>query len=174
MPNRWRSGETDPGRCADKHELFQAEAVASGMHSLVKYKINAEILHGRVKQFFHGPGEAVNLVDKKNIPVFKLGKHTNQVAAFFQGRARCHHQLPPYFVGNNMGQGGFPQPRGAVKKHVIEYFTSLPRCLDTDFKGFNGLFLADVLAELLRAQGEDFRFAVHGKVFTVNDFTPEI
>ena len=135
--------------------------MAAGMDPFVKYKIDREILHGRVEKLLDRFGESMDFIDKKHIAIFQMGQQPDQIAPFFKRRARGYGQLGLHLRGNNMRQGGFPQSRGAVQQNMIHRLLALPRGGNGDLKGFDDLNLADIINQLFRAQRNHFRSLVN-------------
>ena len=163
MPNRSRRGadsSPDAGGGPDEREALQPKAVAAGMHAFVENKINGEILHGRIEQFFHRFGKPVDLVDEQYVAGLQVREDADQVSALFKGRPGGDGQLGLHFVGNDVGQRGLAEPRGPVQQHVVDRLAALGRRLDGDFEGFNHVLLADIVVQQLRPQRNDLRLEV--------------
>jgi len=156
-----RSGDqADPGGGAHQAEAFEPEAVAAGVNPLVEDKIDGEILHRRVQQFFHRPRNSMDFVDEKNVVFFQVGEDTDQIPALFERRPGGDRQVSPGFVGDDMRQGGFPQPRRAVKQDVVDRFLAHPGGFDGNPKRLHDFLLADIIVQAVGAKIEHFRFAV--------------
>ena len=78
-------------------------------------------------------------------------------------------RFPPHFVGDDVGQRGFPQARWAVKENVIQGFGSFFGGGDGDFQGLHHLDLADIVGEGPGPEGQDLRRLVHGQVLFGED-----
>jgi len=123
------------------------------MNPFIKHKINGKVLHGRVQEFLHGFGYSMDLINKQDITAFKVSQKPDQIAPLIKGRPGSYGKLSPHLVCDDMGQGCFPQTRGAMKKHMINRLLALHGGFNSDFKGFHNFGLADIIRETFRTQG---------------------
>ena len=54
----------------------------------------------------------MDLIDKQNIVRFEVGEHRGEIARLLQHRAGGGTQIHPHFIGDDIGQGGFPTLAG--------------------------------------------------------------
>ncbi len=148
-----RGHQRQAGGRADNGKTRQLEPDRAGRRPLPDDDVQREILHRRVKHFFHGASQAVNLVDEENIAGAQVGQNRRQIAGAFDGRPGCDLDIDAHFVCQDMRQGGFSQPRRAVKQHVIERLATLAGGGNQNRQVFLDLFLPDQVAQVLRAQG---------------------
>ncbi|MPN11978.1 hypothetical protein SDC9_159287 [bioreactor metagenome] len=95
----------------------------------------------------------MDLVDEQDVVGVQVGQDRRQVARALQHRARGLAQVDAHLLGDDVGQGGLAQARGAEQQHVVERFAALLRCLDEDFQLFADFLLAGVVGQPLGAQG---------------------
>jgi hypothetical protein len=61
-------------------------------------------------------------------------------------------QIHTHFVGDDVGECGFPEAGGAKEQHVVERFLAITRSSDKDLKLIADPLLPDVLLEGARTQ----------------------
>ena len=124
-----------------------------GVHSGVEGDVDFEIFHGRVEIFLDDCGEAMNFIDEQNVTLGELGEDADEVGALGQGGPAGDVDLGVHFVGDDVGQGGLSQSRWSVEKDVFHGFFAAVGGVDGDFQAADQGCLADVLGEILGAEG---------------------
>ncbi|VFT73546.1 Uncharacterised protein [Klebsiella aerogenes] len=89
----------------------------------------------------------MDLIYKQHVVRFEVGEHRGEIARFLQHRAGGGAQIHPHLIGDNVRQGGFPQPRRAKNQQVIEGVAAQFRRLDKDLHLGAHLRLADILCQ---------------------------
>ena len=87
------------------------------------------------------------LVDEQYVMGFEIGQHRGQIAGLFQYRTRGLAQVDLHFVGDDMRQRGFTQPRRAEDQHVIERLATTHRGLYEDIHLLADFVLTDIFGE---------------------------
>ena len=123
--------------------------------ALANHKIDAEVFHGRVKNFLESGEQAMNFVEEEEIVAFHGRENGGEVAFFLEQRTGTDFYGDAHLVGENLGEGGLAEPRGTVEQDVIESFAAGAGSLDGDLEIFFNARLTDVVGEMLRA---DARF----------------
>ena len=93
--------------------------MCSAYRSFSKQDVNGKILHGRVKDLFHLPVQAVDLIHKQDIPLLKIIQDRSHLSWFFDRRTAGHLQMRPHFVGNDPRQRRLAQAGRPVKQHMV-------------------------------------------------------
>ena len=75
----------------------------------------------------------MDFIDKQHIVGFEVGQHGRQITGFFQYRSGGGAQINAHFIGDNIRQCGFPEPRRAENQQMIEGIPALTGSLDKDF-----------------------------------------
>ena len=60
---------------AHQGEVGQLQFQGSGPRTLADNQVQAEVLHGRVEDFLHHRGQAVDFVDEQNVQGGQIGEH---------------------------------------------------------------------------------------------------
>ena len=113
-------------------------------------RVDLVVLHRRVEVLLDDRAEAVYLVDEEHVARVEVRQKTRQVARLVQHGTRREPQLRPHFVGDDVGEGGLAQSRGAVQQHVVERVAAHERRFDEDAEIIDDLVLAGEVFELLR------------------------
>ncbi len=66
--------------------------------------VELEVLHGRVEDLLHRPGQAVDLVDEQDVPLAQVGQQRGQVARPDQGRPRSDAVARAHLVSDDARQ----------------------------------------------------------------------
>ena len=148
----WGGQGSSPGRGPDERKLGEIQFHRSGCRPLTDHKIELIVLHRRIERLFDRGRKSMNLVDEQDIVLLKVRQDGGQIARMGQHETRGRAEGSPHLTSNDMGYGGLPQTRGAIKDRVIERFVPLLRRLDADPQGFFHPLLADVLLQALRTQ----------------------
>jgi hypothetical protein len=135
--------------------LGHVQLYGPGTGSLAYDEIQLEVFHGRIEDFFYHVVQAVNLVNEKNIARFQVSKDGGEVPGTFQHRSRGCPDVNVEFLGNDIGNGGFPEARKAVDKHVIKGLVSGPCRFNEDSEVVLDPVLTD---EIAKAQGSQTGF----------------
>jgi hypothetical protein len=97
----------------------------AGIGSLVDDDIEPVILHGGVEIFLDGWMQPVDLVDEKNVALLEIGEDAGQVAGLFDLRPARAVNFRAGGRRDDVGEGGFPQPRRAGEEDMFEDIGSL-------------------------------------------------
>src|SRR5574341_931674 len=88
---------------SNQSEVFEGYIYNFGKCPLVDHKVDFEIFHRRIQEFFDGWRESMNLIDEENVPLTQTGENTHQIAGSLQRRSGTRKNLGLHFIGNNMG-----------------------------------------------------------------------
>ncbi len=92
----------------------------------------------------------------------RLVEYRREVALDLQRRARSLLERRVHFVGDNVSQRRFAQPRRSVEEHVVEWLAARTRRLDGDLEVVFDFVLPDELAQPLWTQLQlERRIIVH-------------
>ena len=94
----------------------------------------------------------MDLVDEQHIALLQVGQQGGKVAGLFNGRATGDADLHPHLVGNDARQRSLAQTRRAVEQNVIHRLAPALGGFQIDFQVLLGLFLPDVVLQMLRAE----------------------
>src|SRR5580692_4965517 len=119
--------------------------------ALADDEVYAKIFHGGVEDFFHRGLQAMDFVQKEDFFGFQRGENRGEVAFAFEQRAGAGFDGDLQFVGDDLGQRGFPKTRRAVQQDVIEGFSATACGFDGDRNVFLYALLADVFVKALGA-----------------------
>src|SRR6202521_258393 len=117
-------------------------------------QVHAEIFHRRVEHFFDRGLQAVNFIQEENFLFLERGQYRRQVAFALQQRSRAGLDRHVQFVGNDLRERGFSQPRRPVEQHVVQRFAAAPRRIYGNLNILFDAFLPDVLVETLGADAD--------------------
>ena len=90
--------------------------------SLTDHNIQLVIFHGRIKDLFHRLRQTVNFVNKQHFPLRQRAEDRRQIPLPHNGRSGSNTHIHMQLIGDDIGQGGFPQPRRAEQQHMIQRF----------------------------------------------------
>ena len=103
----------------------------------------------------------MNLVDEEHIVALQIGEQCRQVLGLFEHRAAGLTEIHAQLGGNDVGECGLAQTRRPEQQNMVERLLAFLGSANEDFQLLAHLGLADVLAQLLGAQGAfDRLFAV--------------
>ena len=148
-----RGQRTGPGGGANQGKRRQVDFNRARRRPFANHDIQLVVFHCRIEHLFHHRREAMDLIDKQHIVWFEVGEHRGEIARFLQHRAGGGTQIHPHFIGDDIGQGGFPQPWRAKNQQVIEGVAAQLRRLDKDLHLRTHLRLADILCQQFWADG---------------------
>ncbi len=114
-----RGEQAGPGGGPHQGEMGQFQLHGAGPGPLADDQVQVEVLHGRVENLLHHRGQAVHFVDEQDVPGLKVGEQGRQVPGPLHHRPGGSLDTGPHLLGDDMGQGGLPQARGAVHQDVI-------------------------------------------------------
>ena len=137
----------------DQGEPGQVQPDGPGGGALADHDVQGVVLHGGVQHFLHGPGQAVDFVDKQHVPLGEVGQNGRQVSRPVDGRAGGDADVLPHFRGDDAGQRRLAQAGGAVEQDVVQGVVPGQGRLDGDFQVFLRLLLADIVRQGMGAQG---------------------
>ena len=143
MPKRARSGAVG----------VQVQLDAAGRRPLVDHDVDAVVLHGRIEVFLHHGAEPVDLVDEEHVVRLQRGQYARQIAGLVQHGAGRDLEAHAQLVGDDVAQGGLPQPRRAVQQRVVERLAPVLGRLHEHFQVLHHLLLPAEVPELQGAQG---------------------
>ena len=136
----------------NSERLCKVDLDGARRRSLADHKIELEILHGWIENFFNCRAEAMDLVDEEHIALFKIGELRGQITCLGNhragGRAKVHAQL----TGDNLRERCLAKPGWADKQHVVQRVTARLGCFDEDLEIFTRRFLAGEIRQNLRTQ----------------------
>ena len=92
----------------------------------------------------------MNLVDKEHVSLAEIRKQPGQISRFVEHRPRSDFHGHSQLIGNDIGEGGLPQPRRTVQQDVIQRFVPHNSGFNKDRQVFDDLFLSAKSFELLR------------------------
>ncbi|MNS69511.1 hypothetical protein D3C72_1028270 [compost metagenome] len=95
----------------------------------------------------------MDFIDKKDVVRFQVGQHRRQIARLFQHRPGGGAQVNAHFIGNDVGQRGFPQPGRAEDQQMVQSVATLLGSLNKDFHLLADMRLTDILRQQLRPDG---------------------
>src|ERR1044071_860684 len=147
---KWGSQGAGPGRRSNQRKPGKVQFHCSGCRTLPDHQIELIVLHRWIKRLLNRGGKAVNFVNEQDVMLLEICQDGGQIACMGQHETGGRAERSPHLTSNDMGNGGLPQPRGAIKNRVIERFVPLLRRLDTDPQGFFHPFLANILLQGLR------------------------
>ena len=96
--------------------------------------------------------EAVDLVDEEHVVLLQIRQERGEVAAALDGGAGSLAEVDAELVGDDAGERRLAEARRPVEQDVVKRLAARERRLDEDGEVRLDLLLADVLAELARAQ----------------------
>ncbi len=146
-----RSNESGAGGGADKREMIEMKGMDARAGTLADDKVNAEIFHGGIEDFFDGGLQPVNFIKKENFLFFKGGEDGREVTFAFKERAGTGLDGHIEFVGDDLGESGFTEAGGAVKENMIKGLAAGACGLNGDSDVFLDALLADVFVEAFGA-----------------------
>ncbi len=129
--------------------MVQVEGMNARARPLSDDEIDAKVFHRGVKYFFDGGLEAMNFVEKKNLLGLERREYGREVAFAFEERTGAGFYGHVEFVGDNLGERSFSEPRRAIEEDVIEGFPAIA----SGFKGDGDVFLDALLTDIF---GESF------------------
>ena len=95
----------------------------------------------------------MDLVHKQDVVLVEIGEQSRQIPRLLNGGAGGNAHVDSHLVGDDAGQGGLAQTRGAVEQNVVQGLVPHLSRLDEYLQIALGLLLADVLPEGLGPQG---------------------
>ena len=131
-------------------EGLQVYLDRAGRRALSDDQVQLEVLHGRVQDFLHGDGHAVDLVHEEDVVAGQIGQDGGQVAAALQHRARGADQVDAQLGGHDLGQGRLAQAGVAVKERMVQRAAAFTGSAQIHAQIGTQLFLAD---EVIQAAG---------------------
>src|SRR5438270_265790 len=136
-PVSQRTGD-QAGTCRgpDQREPGDIEPDRSGRRSLADHDVELEVLHRRIQHLFHGPAEAVDLVDEENVALVEVGEESSEVACPFESRPRRDPETNFHLVGDDAGQRRLPEARRSCKQRVVDRFATLAGRAEQDLHVF--------------------------------------
>ena len=132
------------------------------VHALIEDKVDREIFHGGIEEFFDRLGGTVNFVDKEDVAVFQMGEHADQIPPLLKSRPRSHRERTAGFIGDDVRQGCFAQPGRTVKEDVIHGFRPQFGSFDGNPQRLDRLLLSHIVIQVFRSQGKNFGCQVLG------------
>ena len=94
----------------------------------------------------------MNLINEEHIPFGKIGEQTRQIGSLFNGRTARGTQGSPHGTGQNVGNGGLSQTRGAAQENMIQRLFTAQRRLNSDLQPLLHLGLASEIGKSSRPQ----------------------
>ena len=149
------------GRC-DQCELWQVNPHRSGIGARVDQNIDLEILHGGVEVLFDHPADAVNFIDKEDIPLLKFCQKTHEILGLVEDRTTGRAKIDAHLSGNQTRECRLPQTRHPGEQGVIEGISPLPGRLQVDLEIVHHGSLTDKFCQVTRANLLFYRGRVPG------------
>ena len=112
--------EAQPGRRPHKRKPVQRHAHSTRSRSLPHDNIQLEILHCRIKDFFHGYGHAVDLVYEQNVVALKIRQYGSQIAGALQHGTCYGRNVHAQFSSHDLRKRGLAEARIAIKNRMIQ------------------------------------------------------
>ena len=128
-------------------KLGQIQLQGAGPRPLADDEVQVEVLHGRIEDFFDDSGQAMDFVDEQDVFGGQVGEQGRQVSGPFHHRPRRGLNAAAHLVGDDKGQGGFAQTRGAVHQDVIHRLAPGPGRLQGDLEIAPQFLLAHELGQ---------------------------
>ena len=152
-----RTGELPgAGRGADEREARQVDADALGRRAFADHDIEREVLERRVEHLLDLAGQAVDLINKEDVPLLQVGQQRGQVAGLFDGRAGGDAHLHAHLLRDDAGQRCFAKTGRAVQKDMVHRLAALLRRAQIDAQVALDLVLADIIIQRFGAQAVFF------------------
>ncbi len=151
--SEWGTQQTRAGRGADEGEAREVQADGAGGGALVDHDIDAKILNGGVEVLLDDFGEAVNFVDKEDIPLLEAGEESGKVAGFFDGGTRGGADGGVHFRAEDVGERGFSQPGRTAEKEMVERLLAGSGRIEKDAETVLKLGLAGEVGETGGTEG---------------------
>jgi hypothetical protein len=85
----------------------------------------------------------VDLVDEQHVAGLEVGQDGGEVSGALDDGAGGGAETHAEFAGDDLGEGGFAQARGAVEEDVVERLSPALRGFDEDAQVFAAGLLAD-------------------------------
>jgi len=98
--------------------------------------------------------QAVDLVNKQNIPLFQIGQHAGQVSRLFNLGAGSRMNAAADGIRDNIGKRRLPQARRAAQQDVVQHVVALSGGFHHQHQAVLNLLLAAELAESGRSEGQ--------------------
>lgn len=119
--------------------------------TLADDQIQLEILHGRIEDFLHRNGHAMDFIHKEYVMSAEIGEDGRQIPAALQHRAGSADQVDAQFCGHDLRQSRLAQARIAVKQRMIQRLAALSGRAQVDAQIGAQLVLADEVIQTARA-----------------------
>ena len=120
-----------------------------------------KVLHGRIEDLLHYRGQAVHFVDEQDVFGLEVGEQGGQVPGPLHYRAGGGLDAGAHLLGDDVGQGGFPQPRRTVHQDVVHRLPPVPGRGEGDFQVTAHLLLAHEIRQAPGAQAHLQTQVVH-------------
>jgi hypothetical protein len=149
-----RGGEQARARGgADQREARQIDLHRARGRAFADDEVELVVLHGRIEDFLDRRIEPVNLVDEQNVALFEIGEQRREIAGLGDHRPGGGAEIDAQLARDDLRQRGLAEARRADEQHMVERFLARARRLDEHRQIGARFFLADELAQSLRAQG---------------------
>src|SRR5439155_4175655 len=106
---------------ADERELRQIKAQTARLRPLVDDDVKPVIFHRRIKIFFNGWLEPMDLVDEKHIAFFQTGEKPGQLAGFFDHGSAGIFDVYVHRVGDDVSKRGFAEAGWSTQQNMLEH-----------------------------------------------------
>ena len=146
-----RGEQPGPGGGPHQGEGRQVQLDGARRRALADHDVELVVLHGRVEDLLHHRPQAVDLVHEEDIARFQVGEQGGQVAGPLQDRPRGLAQVDTHLRGDDVGQGGLTQARGAEQQAVVQGLAAGAGGGDEDLHLLAHRRLALVLIQAARA-----------------------
>src|SRR3954452_13961540 len=117
-------------RRADQRELWQIETQTARLWSLIDDDVESIVFHRWIQILLDCRLQPVNLVDEENIPLFKTGKKSGELACLLNHRSAGVLDIYAHRVGDDVGKRGLAESGRSAQKDVFQNVPSLFRRLD--------------------------------------------
>src|SRR5215469_13583214 len=149
-----RGDQSGAGGRSNEREVAERKRMNARTGPLANDKVDAKILHRRIKNFFHGRLQTVDFIEKENFFLFERCEDGGEVALAFEQRPGAGFDRNVELVGDDLRERGLAQARRTIKQHVIERLIAAARGVNRNLDVFLDPLLPDVLLEPTRAHAD--------------------
>ena len=102
------SGGTNDG------EMREVETDRTSGRTFTNNNIELVVLHGRIKNLLNRTTQTVDLVNKKNVAILKVGEDRGKITSTLNGRTRGDAKIGAKFMRDDVSHGGFTKTWRAI------------------------------------------------------------
>src|SRR4051812_565105 len=111
--------EAGAGGGADEGEVRDVEPDRARRRTFPEDDVELEVLHRRVEDLLHRPGQSVDLVDEEHVAVAELAEDGGEVAAPLEGRAGGDVEADVHLGGDDVGEARLAEAGRTGEQQVI-------------------------------------------------------